>query len=639
MYERLLFDGGGKLCALAILFIIAIIFFYKERLFQIKNVLYGTLLITSILNLTFDIVRNYILINSLQLPLWLLQTIYILSFLCFSFLPFFYLLYILAVVKTLKSLKSISILPLVLPQTIIVFLVITNVMTNFLFYIDQQSRIRLSSGYTLVVVVFTFYLICSLYQLLRFQAQISKEEFQVLMISNILILLSILLQNFTTVNWFEGIGVALTIGAIFLRLQNPNDYIDRDSGMYKRNSFLLTMDRHIKRKDQVTVIIADLNNFKLVNNLFGLEGGDDLIAQVSAFLRNTCKKNSCYRISGDQFAIIARENPYELVDQLKERFGKSFTILGNQIKLPVSLCIIPVTEQVDNKDMLMMMVENAIDLAKRNGKGSFVELNQSTLEQMQRSMLIEKALRRATEQDSINVYLQPIFSVKENRITSAEVLLRLSDPVLGFISPEEFVLVAEQRGLIHKLGEIAIRKTCEFIVNNNPKQLGIEKIDINLSPVQLMQEDFVENIISILNSYPIELSMLNFEITESAAIHSEEELLSLMNALKERGIHFSMDDYGKGYSNFDTILRFPFHIIKLDKEMLWDSFRNERAAIIYRNTVRMIRELDLEIIAEGAETKEHIDVLKEIGVNYIQGFYYSKPLPEKQFISLIKSWK
>lgn len=406
-------------------------------------------------------------------------------------------------------------------------------------------------------------------------------------------------------------------------------------GLYKRDRFLSVMDNYLEKHKDVTVIIADLNNFKLINHMFGLAGGDLLIRQIADFMHALAQRKHSFRIAGDQFAIIATEDADEIVQKMQERFSSKFKICDTYVKIPVSVCKIPASH-ADSKEMLMLMIENAVALAKKTGKGSYVELSQKSIQQMKRKVLIEKALRYAVEEKTICVYYQPIFSIKEDCMMAAEALLRMEDPDLGFVSPDEFIQVAESCGMINTLGEIAIHKSCQFIAENNLQELGLKKIDINISAVQFMQENFIEKVQLILHAYDIDLKYINFEITESAAIYSEEALLSMMRSLKKSGIQFSMDDYGKGYSNFGSILKFPFHLIKLDKEMLWDSFKDERAMILYENTVHMIKKLGMEIIAEGAETKEQVDALARMGVDYVQGFYYSKPLPEHEFLQLLK---
>ena len=206
---------------------------------------------------------------------------------------------------------------------------------------------------------------------------------------------------------------------------------------------------------------------------------------------------------------------------------------------------------------------------------------------------------------------------------------------MGFISPDEFIPIAEKTGLIFEIGEFVFHQVCGMMSKQKIWERGIEYIEINLSPVQCIEEDLHAKLFSIMDSYEIPYDRVNLEITETATISSEEVLRRNIEPLLANGVTFSLDDYGTGYSNLSNVISYPFHIIKIDKSMVWSTMDDERAMRALRHTVAMIKDLDINIVAEGVETIEQAKLLGNLGCGFLQGYYFSKPVSEKDFIKMI----
>jgi len=216
-------------------------------------------------------------------------------------------------------------------------------------------------------------------------------------------------------------------------------------------------------------------------------------------------------------------------------------------------------------------------------------------------------------------------------------LARLFDMELGFIPPDEFIPMAEKNGAIIKIGNIIFEKVCKFMKQEDLKERGIRYMEINLSVIQCVQENLAGNLLKIMEKYGIENSRINLEITETATINSPQMLVRNMKSLYEKGVHFSLDDFGTGYSNMNSLVDLPFDMIKIDKEIVQSSTQNDKAKVILWSSVAMIKKMDMEIVAEGIETKEQAIELSEMGCDYLQGYYFSKPLPEDDFIEYLDS--
>lgn len=256
---------------------------------------------------------------------------------------------------------------------------------------------------------------------------------------------------------------------------------------------------------------------------------------------------------------------------------------------------------------------------------------------MQRLKQIELSVVRGFENNSFEIYFQPIFSIEKNRFVSAEALARLYDDELGYISPDEFISVAEGNGTINRLGMMIFERTCEFLDKYNPSQYGIENVSINLSPIQSMQKGFIEKLEDIMSKYNISKQMIRFEITESSKSDSMNFFNSFLNQLNRHGFLIYLDDYGSGYSTLSYLTKLPFNTVKIDKSIVWDAMENDRSKKIISNTIHMLNQLKFNIIAEGVENKKQFDMLKKMGCHLIQGYYFCIPLSENDFIEFIKS--
>lgn len=251
---------------------------------------------------------------------------------------------------------------------------------------------------------------------------------------------------------------------------------------------------------------------------------------------------------------------------------------------------------------------------------------------------IDKIISKALAERRFQMYYQPIYSTKQKRFLSAEALIRLEDEVYGFISPELFITVAEKNGMIIEIGDFVLDEVCSFMARCKKDGLPIDYIELNLSMKQCMQTDLKEKVLYYINKYHLRPDQINLEITETAAGEEQDIVEENIRELSKEGIYFSLDDYGTGYSNLSRIMELPFHIIKLDKSLA-DRVNNSRIKVLLKTTIQMMHEIGIEIVAEGVETEETLQHFIEMGCDFIQGYYFSRPLPEQEFVNFIKKNK
>jgi EAL domain-containing protein (putative c-di-GMP-specific phosphodiesterase class I) len=257
---------------------------------------------------------------------------------------------------------------------------------------------------------------------------------------------------------------------------------------------------------------------------------------------------------------------------------------------------------------------------------------------LKRRIDVDVAIRKALLTESFEMYYQPIYHVESQSIESGEALVRLYDSELGQISPGEFIPIAEQGGLILQLSELIFKKVFAFISQNDLQKKGIAYIEINLSMVQCMQESFADMLSAMMKDYGVESNRINLEVTETAAVSMPRRLRENMSDLYERGIRFSLDDFGTGYSNIDSLMDLPLDMIKLDKSMIDMATDFEQGKLVLASAVSMAKQINMKIVAEGVETAEQKEFLEQMKVDYLQGYYFSKPLPEEGFVKFVEEF-
>jgi EAL domain-containing protein (putative c-di-GMP-specific phosphodiesterase class I) len=242
----------------------------------------------------------------------------------------------------------------------------------------------------------------------------------------------------------------------------------------------------------------------------------------------------------------------------------------------------------------------------------------------------------ALKDDRVEVFYQPIYSFAKKRFTSAEALVRIRRTDGSIIPPGLFIPVAEETGLVAKLGERVFEKTCQFIKDNKLHYYGVDYIEVNLSVVQCENKALAKMYIDIMQRYNVSPSFINLEITESASIVRRKTLLDNMKALIDYGVSFSLDDFGNGESNLNYIVDLPIEIVKFDKDMTQAYFENDKAKHVLRAVTEMIHGMELKVVAEGVETREQLKTLEGLGIDYIQGYYFSKPVEASEYLEFLR---
>ena len=319
---------------------------------------------------------------------------------------------------------------------------------------------------------------------------------------------------------------------------------------------------------------------------------------------------------------------------MRKKLDEPFSVEGIEAQLQSYVSIAKAPEDVKELDDVLDLMEYEPEQLNAQVTVQYRE----ALTFVRRESAVERAMRNAVTNRTFQVYYQPIYSCETGRIVSAEALVRMFDDELGNVSPAEFIPIAEKSALIVEIGNIVFEKVCRFLHENNPKELGVEYIEVNLSVAQFMQSNLVERFAEIIKQYNVPAENINLEITESVASDTSEPFMLAIRQLENMGFSFSMDDYGTGYSNISSILNVNFKNIKMDKSFLGQALDNKESASILRDTTQLIRNLGRNVLQEGVESREELMFVQEAGCNLIQGYYFARPLPEADFLDYVRTF-
>lgn len=543
--------------------------------------------------------------------------------------------------KRLKIVKRMISIPFIISLIIIWGSPISYSIFNYplVFYLDAVgSYFRGHNIFFYLLYLFCgYYVILGFVLLIYYRKRVATSKIVLLFIYIILVFLTVVLQLYFPNILVQCFGMSITSLVFFIYIQRPEEVLNSVTELFNQTAFAKVVTQEIASYNKVTCISIILDDTHFLSNTFGISRLDDFMREVANYFKQNFKYKDIYHLSQGCFCVVFKDTKDEdlqtLVKKLQSRFNQVWHYESIHIKLYSRICVINCPAESKNAEDIIDII-NLVSSDERY-KQPVVYANEIDLEYKRRTMYIEHAVRTGISDNRMDVYYQPIWSTKENRLIGAEALIRLKDEEGNFISPEDFIPIAEKSGSILRIGEFVFESVCRTLSLIDVEEYGIKKIDINLSVAQCMQEILAEQILTIRSMYNVPAELINLEITETAAAHTPKILLKNMQHLSDAGFELSLDDYGSGYSNMNYMLNLPFKMIKIDKYIVWSAFENERANTALEATVSMIRKLDMTVLAEGVETEEQVKWLTKLGCDYLQGYYYSKPVPKEEYLKLM----
>jgi len=457
--------------------------------------------------------------------------------------------------------------------------------------------------------------------------------------------------RFTNLVWIDGSEVIVCTASDItqkkksqqkIEFQAHNDFL---TGLYNRMKCESDLKKIIKQsvKDGVkgALMFIDLDDFKHINDGLGHQYGDVLLQQIAAGLQSIVGlRGKCYRMGGDEFVAIVMPDMFSelerIANKVKDMFNKPWYLMETEYFCTMSMGIAVFPD--DSKDVheIIRLADIAMYESKKNGKNGYTFYDSCSKLNTARRLDIENSMRQAVTSgiEEFVVFYQPVVDVRTGECSSCEALVRWDSKALGFMGPGDFIPLAEYLGLITSIGDYVLEEACRQCRYWNEHGIPDFHINVNLSVVQLLQKDVAETVARILKKTGVNPKNIVLEITESFAINDMDRVLDIIKGIKKLGPRIALDDFGTGYSSLNYIKQLPLDIIKVDKTFIDDIVEDEYAQAFIKLIVELSDTIDKDIIVEGVENEAQLNILKELGVDYIQGFYYGKPVPAYEFEKL-----
>ncbi len=395
-------------------------------------------------------------------------------------------------------------------------------------------------------------------------------------------------------------------------------------------------------RQRLALLSIDLDRFKIINDTMGHNIGDELIKEVALGLKSILKESDILaRPGGDEFLVLlenirSENEAAQLATNVAELFQKSFEIHGHTIHTSASIGIAIFPEDAEDQTSLMKAADSAMHQAKNKGKNNFEFFTSELSSRVSRSMKLENALHKVIENKELFLSFQPQHLFSSGKLVSAEVLLRWDSKEFGLVSPDEFIPIAEESGLIIEIGEWVFRQSCKAVRAFKGIYPDLKHIAVNVSSEQFSSYDIVTKFPAIVKEQGISTSDIEIELTERSVMEQTESGNNVLQKLRSLGFKISVDDFGTGYSSMSYLKSLPIDVVKVDKSFIDGLPHDEGDTVIVKAILALIQNLGYETVAEGVEYKEQAEMLRGLGCDIAQGYLFSKPLTYSDFIDYIE---
>lgn len=552
-----------------------------------------------------------------------------------ALLPFVLICY----VRSLRANKILSpseMLASSIPTLVLVCIIFGNLKTGLLFSFDSSMNYIRGPWYMLMYFSALCHLLTALILTCLWRKILGLSK--VLVLIEILILLAsgVIVQAFCHQLLMTGFGLSLGILALFITINNPHANTDNLTGLYDKPYLLRKFSEMLSKRRIFHVITVNLYQIDHINKVTGVDGGDRLLLSVARQLHRLCG-DKVFRISGKRFLIFTfSQEQFELYfDELEHLFLPDTAPSETSVSSPVIISGIFHAERFEDGGSILDYAQYLESLAPNTGFYETVRDTDKTMERFLYLKKVEQFLHTAITNDLFEVYYQPVYSLKEKRYITLEALSRLYHPELGWIPPDIFIQIAEKNNLVDRITNLQFRRICRFIQEHPLLTDRLCNIKMNLSPLDLIQPNSSSRLIRLMDEYGVKHSFIQFEITETVATEYNSALNKAVDDFADSGIGLCLDDFGSGYANLNTVMQLPFSAIKLDRSLLNKICEDPRSANFYHSIVSSFQNMGFHVISEGVETEAEVKLLSDYGVDMIQGFYFSKPLPPEKLLDLL----
>lgn len=630
-------------CAMILLIILLVTLYIRKITGGHVAKYFLVLIVIQIITCVADIWGNS-LDNSGQGDYKLKYTVNTIYFTFHALIMPFFTYYLIALTDTWHIVKRSPLMKIVLflPVTADEIMVITNDFTKAIFYLDSQERYVRGDYFKLLYVTAMIYFVFFVVHLIRFRKSLDRISLSSILLLSFISIGMVLVQYFHPEYQIEMFCNALGLLVVSMVVQRPEDTIDSDTKLYKLQKYMNTMKHAYQNKKNLKIIQVNITNYQTLRDMIGYDGMVELVVKTTSRLGAVDVKHKLhsdmYNLGAGKLRLVIEEKDFKKVNaaagEINEKLKKEIPLIYGNVFIVANVCVVSIPEDISNLDSLMYFGDDLTTFPYSGEVLYASEIYRKRHYDLMRD--IDAIIENALVEHKFEVFYQPIYSVKEKRFKSAEALLRLNDKKYGFIPPNIFIAAAEKNGAIHRLGTYVLEEVCRFIASDIFKELNVEYIEVNLSVAQCMQKDLADDVLKVLEKYDVKPSQINLEVTETAVSYSHQTMMNNLKKLNDSGVLLSLDDFGTGYSNMYRIALLPLSIVKLDRSLV-NAENTPNMQIVIDDTIKMIKDMKMEIVVEGIETEELVNKFSDLQCEYIQGYYYSKPIPKDDFTEFIMS--
>ncbi len=600
------------------------------------------ILFTALAAVIFDIWALHL--DNLSAPNNIAQyTMHLGYLLCHNLTTPAYVVYIISLADIWHKVRSskVQMTALFLPYILMIAVMIVNVFTGAIFSVSNGVY-RREFLFPVLYVIASYYMILGLIYLYKYYRLFKGGNVAAITAVVPMTLVAVVIQYFIPDASVEMFVNSLSLLFISMTTQRPEELIDPFTRLRNFNTYADDTKRIFANGKKVRIIMLNIGNFSSLQTMMGFDTMKGVLRAVAQEVEKADKNNKIhselYHLDGGRFRmIISYRHRYRAItcaEELNRALEENIVINELSLKLSHHICVVDCPEDIHDFKTLTTFGSTFHEKAEATGAVLYAsELFQN--KQFEMVSNIDSIIDNALKKNNLKVYYQPIYSVEQGRFTSAEALIRLQDENYGFVPPDLFIPAAEKSGAIHRIGGFVLDEVCRFIASDSFREIGLDYIEINLSVAQCMHGDLADKVLDTMKKYNVSPDQINLEITETAVSYGQNIMKNNLDKLSSAGISFSLDDYGTGYSNMRRVIQLPLKIVKLDKSFV-DEQNNPKMWIMIQNTVKMLKDMNMEIVVEGIEDEEMVEQFSALECDFIQGYYFSRPVPEDEFVEFIR---
>ena len=558
-----------------------------------------------------------------------------LYFLFHSLMPALFYVYVAMVTGVIYAQSLSKHLMILSPCIVTEILVIVNPAFHMVYYYDAEHNFCRGWGEGVIYIVSAFYLVIAITHLLRYWKLLTFRRRWALLYSFAIAVSGIVIQLISIKLLVELLFESVAFVGLMFTVEKEDDRMDETTGVYNRSALRADLANYIRLNSRFKVICVRITNSDMLQRITGSADSDAMLRDVASYLTSVHNLYDIYRAQSACFMLICRSfddaQARNLAFEITKRFDRPWTGHGTDLRLKTVLLLADVPDEYHTLDDVLMLSDSSLPSSE-----SRRILSGEELDFLKRELQVEEALIRGLAEHNFEIVYQPIYDLRSKSIHASEALLRLHDPRLGMILPEEFMPVAVKNDILGRLGVLILDEICLFLSSGIPTEMGLQRIHVGLAAYQCMNPTFLDELKKTVRKYNVDASHLVFELRNFFAVEDFPRLQQVLFEVRDLGFRLSLDRFGMEDSNLQTLSELSFDAVNVDMHMMGGRIHDDVGYRIIDNSVRMIGQLHKKILIRGISTQDQVDRLTGMDIDYLQGDYYSKPVTQNELISILR---